>query len=100
MTDMEMVFLKKESINDKASRILDGIAAAKQFEKEQEEKGMLIDICNMIANSTTKEEYDYWCARKDQFFNEGAAAVQATITDDIAEGFYPEETFPWTRSEA
>lgn len=100
MTDMEMIFLKKESISDKANRILDGIAAAKQFEKEQEERGMLIDICNMIANSTTKEEYDYWCARKDQFFNEGAAAVQATITDDIAEGFYPEETFPWTRGEA
>lgn len=92
MTDMEMVFLKKESVSDKASRILDGIAAAKQFEKEQEERGMLIDICNMIANSTTKEEYDYWCARKEQFFNKGAAAVQATITDDIAEGFYPEDS--------
>lgn len=90
MTDMEMIFLKKESISDKASRILDGIAAAKQFEKEQEERGMLIDICNMIANSTTKEEYDYWTARREQFFEEGAAAVQATINDDIAEGFYPE----------
>lgn len=92
MTDMEMVFLKKESINDKASCILDDIAATKRLKKEQEEKGMLIDICNMIANSTTKEEYDYWCARKEQFFNEGATAVQATIDDDIAEGFYPEDS--------
>lgn len=99
MTDMDMVFLKKETLDDKASRILDGIAAAKQFEKEQEERGMLIDICNMIANSTTADEYNYWCARKDQFFEEGAAAVQATISDDIAEGFYPEETYPWTRGD-
>lgn len=92
MTDIEMVFLKKETITDKASRILEGIAAARQFEREQEEKGMLIDICNMIANSTTKEEYDYWMARKDQFFKEGAAAVQATIDDDIAEGLYPKDS--------
>jgi len=34
MDDMDMIFLKKESISDKVSRILDGIAAAKQFEKE------------------------------------------------------------------
>lgn len=92
MTDMEMVFLKKESISDKASRILDGIAAAKQFEKEQEEKGMLIDICNMIANSTTKEEYDYWTARREQFFKEGAKAVQDTITEDIAKGSYLQDS--------
>lgn len=92
MDDMDMIFLKKESISDKVSRILDGIAAAKQFEKEQEERGMLIDICNMIANSSTKEEYDYWCARKDQFFKEGAKAVQDTITEDIAKGSYPQDS--------
>lgn len=92
MTDMEMIFLKKESTGDKASHILDDIVAAKRFEKKQEGKGMLIDICNMIANSTTKEEYDYWTARRKQFFEEGAAAVQATIDDDIAEGFYPEDS--------
>lgn len=98
MTDMEMVFLKKES-RDEASRILNDIAK-KRFEKQQEEKRMLIDICNRIADSVTADEYNYWRARKDQFFKEGAEAVQATITDDIAEGFYPEETFPWTRDDA
>lgn len=92
MTDMEMVFLKKETINDKASRILEDIVAERQLEKEQEEKGMLIDICTMIANSTTKDERDYWIERKEQFFKEGAAAVESTIIDDIAEGFYPEDS--------
>jgi hypothetical protein len=53
---------------------------------------MLIDICTMIANSTTKDERDYWIERKEQFFKEGAAAVESTIIDDIAEGFYPEDS--------
>jgi hypothetical protein len=34
MTDMEMIFLKKETINDKASRILEDIVAERQLEKE------------------------------------------------------------------
>lgn len=90
MTDIEMILLKKEN-RDEASHILNDIAA-KRFEKQQEEKRMLIDICNRIANSTNREEYEYWCARKDQFFREGAAAVQATISDDIAEGSYPQDS--------
>lgn len=89
MTDIDMILLKKEN-RDEASRILNDIAK-KRFEKQQEEKRMLIDICNRIANSTNREEYDYWCARKDQFFREGADAVQATIADDIAEGSYPQD---------
>lgn len=50
----------------------------------------LLDICNKIFEAVEKEEYDYWIARREQFMEEGAEAVQATIEDDIAEGFYYE----------
>lgn len=49
----------------------------------------LIEINQNIANSVEKEEYDYWVARRTQFYEEGIEAVNSTIEDDFAEGFYP-----------
>lgn len=49
----------------------------------------LIEINQNIANSVEKKEYDYWVARRAQFYEEGIEAVNLTIEDDIAEGFYP-----------
>jgi hypothetical protein len=89
MTDMEMIFLKG-SIGEETDL---------NFLKKKEDDTMLIEICNRIADSVTADEYNYWCARREQFFEEGAAAVEATISDDIAENLYPEETFPWNGSE-
>lgn len=50
----------------------------------------LYEICKNITNSVDKEEYDYWIARRAQYFEEGIEAVHNTIEDDIAEGFYYE----------
>lgn len=50
----------------------------------------LFEICENIANTVEKEEYDYWIARRDQWFEEGQEATNLTIEDDIAEGFYYE----------
>lgn len=86
MDDMDLLFMRGEYSEDNNN--------------QEEDTRMLIEICNRIADSVTADEYNYWCARRDQFFEEGAAAVQATISDDIAEHFYPEETFPWNGSEA
>lgn len=52
----------------------------------------LIEINKYIARAVNEEEREYWKARRDQFFIEGSEAVEATIADDIAEGFYPEVT--------
>lgn len=49
----------------------------------------LIEICKSIANAVEKEEYDYWVARREQWFEDGPAATNSTIEDDITEGFYP-----------
>lgn len=92
MDDIDLVFLKKDTIEDRASRIYRSIFEA---ETSKEGRQMLIDICNRIADSTTTEEYNYWVARRTQFFEEGEEAVRATIQDDIAEGFYPEESGEW-----
>lgn len=46
----------------------------------------LIQINEMIANSVEREEYEYWCARRDQFYEEGIEAVNNTVEDDIEEG--------------
>lgn len=85
MSDMDLLFVRGEYFEHN--------------ENQEEDTRMLIEICNRIADSVTADEYNYWCARRDQFFEEGAAAVEATISDDIAEHFYPEETFPWNGSE-
>lgn len=63
--------------------------------KKDEPNSTLIAICNNIANSVTRNEYDYWVARREQFFTEGRDAVEGTIRDDIEEGSYPQETFKW-----
>lgn len=63
--------------------------------KKDEPNSTLIAICNNIANSVTRNEYDYWVARREQFFTEGKAAVENTIRDDIEEGFYPPENTEW-----
>ena len=86
MDDMDLLFVRGEYFENNNN--------------QEEDTRMLIEICNRIADSVTADEYNYWCARRDQFFEEGAAAVEATISDDIAEHFYPEETFPWKGSEA
>lgn len=52
----------------------------------------LIEINKHIAKAVNDEEKEYWKARRDQFFIEGSEAVEATIADDVAEGFYPEVT--------
>jgi hypothetical protein len=72
MTDIEMIMMKKGEPNS-----------------------TLIAICNNIANSVTRNEYDYWVARREQFFTEGKEAVEGTIRDDIEEGFYPPENNEW-----
>lgn len=63
--------------------------------KKSEPDSTLIAICNNIANSSTRNEYDYWVARREQFFTEGKDAVQDTIRDDIEEGSYPQENSEW-----
>lgn len=50
----------------------------------------LKQICTNIAQAVEKNEYEYWIARREQWFEEGPEAVQNTIEDDIAEGFYYE----------
>lgn len=82
MNDIDLVFLKG-SIEGKTN--LD-------FLKKGGQDKMLVEICRKIAGSVTREEYTYWIARKEQFFKEGAASVQNTIKNDIAEGFYPQES--------
>lgn len=91
MDDIDMLFLYKHYLDGCDLSFLEG--ADKR--KRQEGDKMLVEICNRIANATTQEEYKYWQCRRDQFFEEGEAAVRATIEDDIAEGFYPEETGEW-----
>lgn len=86
MDDMDLLFVRGEYFENNNN--------------QEEDTRMLIEICNRIADSVTADEYNYWCARREQFFEEGVAAVQATISDDIAEHFYPEETFPWNGGEA
>lgn len=86
MDDMDLLFVRGEYFENNNN--------------QEDDARMLIEICNRIADSVTADEYNYWCARREQFFEEGAAAVEATISDDIAENFYPEETFPWNGSEA
>lgn len=46
----------------------------------------LIEINKNIYNSVEKEEFDYWMARRQQFYEEGIEAVDSTIEDDIADG--------------
>lgn len=47
----------------------------------------LKQICANIAQAVQKEEYDYWIARREQWFEDGPEITNATIEDDIAEGF-------------
>lgn len=63
--------------------------------KKSEPDSTLIAICNNIASSGTRNEYDYWVARRKQFFTEGRDAVADTIRDDIEEGSYPQENSEW-----
>lgn len=85
MDDMDLLFVRGEYFENN--------------ENQEDDARMLIEICNRIADSVTADEYNYWCARREQFFEEGAAAVEATISSDIVENVYPEETFPWNGSE-
>ena len=91
MDDIDMIFLYQHHLEGIDLSWLEGI----DKRRREEENKMLVEICNRIANATTKNEYNYWQARKDQFFEEGEDAVRATILDDIAEGFYPEESGEW-----
>lgn len=47
----------------------------------------LKQICANIAQAVEKNEYEYWIARREQWFEDGPEATNATIEDDIAEGF-------------
>lgn len=69
MTDMDLLFVRGEYFENN--------------ENQEDDVRMLIEICNRIADSVTADEYNYWCARREQFFKEGADAVEATISDDI-----------------
>ena len=51
------------------------------------ERITLKQICANIAQAVEKEEFDYWIARREQWFEDGPEATSLTIEDDIAEGF-------------
>ena len=47
----------------------------------------LKQICANIAQAVEKNEYEYWIARREQWFEDGPEVTNATIEDDITEGF-------------
>ena len=51
----------------------------------------LIEINRKIANSTFREEFEYWKARREEFYRVGADFVNETIEEDKRMGVLTEK---------
>ena len=51
----------------------------------------LVEINRKIANSTTREEFEYWRARREEFYSTGAEFVNETIEEDKKMGILTEK---------
>lgn len=81
MTDMDMVFLKKEFLGEKELQFLKSI---------EEERTMLIEINKKIADSVEKEELDYWRELRSDFYRMGEKFVKERIEEDKLNGILTE----------
>ncbi len=51
----------------------------------------LLEINRKIANSTIREEFEYWRARREEFYRVGADFVNETIEEDKRMGILTEK---------